>query len=214
MKQTKTIYHLILDRSGSMIDCLENTINGFNEQIHRIRRIKAEFPDDEMTVGLTIFNEEVIIKYLASDPQDVSLLDSDSYRPGGSTALLDAIGFTVKRIESELERSNNIQDTSVIVVVITDGHENASKVFSMPEIKLMIARLEETTNWNFAFIGATLDAVEVAKAMSIKSKNSYSFNKNEMDSVVWEKLNFSLVNYCQKKKNKQSDDNLFDDITK
>jgi hypothetical protein len=52
MKQTKTIYHLILDRSGSMIDCLENTINGFNEQIHRIRRIKAEFPDDEMTVGL------------------------------------------------------------------------------------------------------------------------------------------------------------------
>lgn len=209
MKQTKTIYHLILDRSGSMIDCLENTINGFNEQIHRIRRIKAEFPDDEMTVGLTIFNEEVIIKYLASDPQDVSLLDSLSYKPGGSTALLDAIGFTVKRIESELERSNNIQDTSVIVVVITDGYENASKVFSMAEIKLMIARLEQTTKWTFAFVGATFDAVEVAKEMSIKSKNSYSFNKNEMDTVVWEKLNFSLVNYCQKKKNKQSDDNLF-----
>lgn len=209
MKQTKTIYHLILDRSGSMIDCLENTINGFNEQIHRIRRIKAEFPDDEMTVGLTIFNEEVIIKYLASDPHDVSLLDSDSYRPGGSTALLDAIGFTVKRIESELERSNNIQDTSVIVVVITDGYENASKVFSMAEIKLMIARLEQTTKWTFAFVGATFDAVEVAKEMSIKSKNSYSFNKNEMDTVVWDKLNFSLVNYSQKKKNKQSDDNLF-----
>lgn len=209
MKQTKTIYHLILDRSGSMIDCLENTINGFNEQIHRIRRIKAEFPDDEMTVGLTIFNEEVIIKYLASDPHDVSLLDSLSYKPGGSTALLDAIGFTVKRIESELERSNNIQDTSVIVVVITDGHENASKVFSMAEIKLMIARLEQTTKWTFAFVGATFDAVEVAKEMSIKSKNSYSFNKNEMDSVVWDKLNFSLVSYSQKKKNKQSDDNLF-----
>lgn len=209
MKQTKTIYHLILDRSGSMIDCLENTINGFNEQIHRIRRIKAEFPDDEMTVGLTIFNEEVIIKYLASDPHDVSLLDSLSYKPGGSTALLDAIGFTVKRIESELERSNNIQDTSVIVVVITDGYENASKVFSMAEIKLMIARLEQTTKWTFAFVGATFDAVEVAKEMSIKSKNSYSFNKNEMDSVVWDKLNFSLVNYSQKKKNKQSDDNLF-----
>lgn len=214
MKQTKTIYHLILDRSGSMIDCLENTINGFNEQIHRIRRIKAEFPDDEMTVGLTIFNEEVIIKYLASDPHDVSLLDSLSYKPGGSTALLDAIGFTVKRIESELERSNNIQDTSVIVVVITDGYENASKVFSMAEIKLMIARLEQTTKWTFAFVGATFDAVEVAKEMSIKSKNSYSFNKNEMDSVVWDKLNLSLVNYSQKKKNKQSDDNLFDDITK
>jgi hypothetical protein len=209
MKQTKTIYHLILDRSGSMIDCLENTINGFNEQIHRIRRIKAEFPDDEMTVGLTIFNEEVIIKYLASDPHDVSLLDSLSYKPGGSTALLDAIGFTVKRIESELERSNNIQDTSVIVVVITDGYENASKVFSMAEIKLMIARLEQTTKWTFAFVGATFDAVEVAKEMSIKSKNSYSFNKNEMDSVVWDKLNLSLVNYSQKKKNKEADDNLF-----
>ena len=192
-----------------MIDCLENTINGFNEQIHRIRRIKAEFPDDEMTVGLTIFNEEVIIKYLASDPHDVSLLDSDSFRPGGSTALLDAIGFTVKRIESELESSNNIQDTSVIVVVITDGYENASKVFSMAEIKLMIARLEETTKWTFAFVGATFDAVEVAKEMSIKSKNSYSFNKNEMDTVVWDKLNFSLVNYSQKKKNKEADDNLF-----
>lgn len=214
MKQTKTIYHLILDRSGSMIDCLESTINGFNEQIHRIRRIKTEFPDDEMTVGLTIFNEEVIIKYLASDPHDVRLLDSLSYKPGGSTALLDAIGFTVKRIESELEHALGIQDTSVVVVVITDGYENASKVFSMAEIKLIIARLEQTTKWTFAFVGATFDAVEVAKEMSIKSKNSYSFNKKEMDSVVWDKLNFSLVNYSQKKKNKQSDDNLFDDITK
>ena len=78
----------------------------------------------------------------------------------------------------------------------------------------MIARLEQTTKWTFAFVGATFDAVEVAKEMYIKSKNSYSFNKNEMDSVVWDKLNLSLVNYSQKKKNKQSDDNLFDDITK
>jgi uncharacterized protein YegL len=211
MKQTKTIYHLIVDKSGSMTDCLENTINGFNEQITRIRNLEMEYPNDKITIGLTTFNDAVTINFIASNPKDVQFLSSSTYQPDGSTALLDAIGLTVKMIENEVDRTKTLETTTVIIVVITDGYENASKVYSLNDIRMMVSKLEETKKWTFAFIGATFDAVEIASQMSFKSQNSYSFNKKEMESVVWEKLNHSLSSYCYKKVHNKLDSNLFDE---
>ena len=59
MKTRKTIYHLIVDKSGSMSDCIESTINGFNEQVNKIKSSALEFPEEEITMGLTLFNDYV-----------------------------------------------------------------------------------------------------------------------------------------------------------
>ena len=209
MKTRKTIYHLIVDKSGSMSDCIESTINGFNEQINRIKHKVLEFEEEEITLGLTTFNSLADHHYFELDPKTAALLNYHNYNPSGSTALLDAIGDTITQIE--LKTIECAIPATVIVVILTDGHENTSKSYNLVKIRNMISRLEETGKWNFSFIGATLDAVDVAESMSIKKQNSFAFNKNEMNDSVWNKLDKSVSTYFNKKRENRNLDNLFED---
>jgi hypothetical protein len=137
MKKQKTIYHLIVDKSGSMYDCIEKTITGFNEQVKRILAMEKEFVEQEMTIGLTTFNDEICHHYFQEPPGKVRKLNTDTYRPSGSTALLDAIGITSRRIESEFFTN----DVTVVVVILTDGYENSSKTYKLEDIKALVSRL-------------------------------------------------------------------------
>ena len=211
MKKRKTIYHLIVDKSGSMYDCIENTISGFNEQVKKIKANELEFKEEEITIGLTTFNDHVNHHFFQVNPGKVNPLNSENYVPNGSTALLDAIGKTVQQIESEMMYVNQIIPTTVVIVILTDGYENASKSFNLENVRKMISRLEETGKWTFSFIGATLDAVDVAKELSIKTHNSFSFDKSEMSNKVWDKLNTSMSSYFDKKSKGLNTDKLFED---
>ena len=209
MKKRKTIYHLIVDKSGSMSDCIDSTINGFNEQVNRIKLKGIEFEEEEITMGLTTFNTHVVHNYFQSNPSTIQLLNHVTYRPDGSTALLDAIGDTITQISIQTQSSR--LPTTVVVVILTDGHENASRLFNLVKIRNMISSLEESGKWTFSFIGATLDAVDVAESMSIKKQNSFSFEKGEMNNSVWNKLDKSMNNYFEKKKTNRNLDNLFEE---
>lgn len=207
MKTRKTIYHLIVDKSGSMSDCFDSTINGFNEQVNKIKSSALEFPEEEITMGLTLFNDYVDHHYFAANPGTVHLLNNNTYRPDGGTALLDAVGETINAIEYQI-RESNIPAT-VVMVILTDGYENASKSFNLVKIRNMISGLEETGKWTFSYVGATLDAVEMAKSMSIKSQNSFAFEKKNMKSAVWDKLGFSMNRYFYNKSENKDIDNFF-----
>lgn len=207
MKARKTIYHLILDESGSMSDCIDTTINGFNEQLKRIKMNQLEFKDEEITIGLTTFNNEVSHHYFEAKPKSIERLNESTFRPKGSTALLDAIGKSVEAIK---ENMNSKIPTTAVIVIITDGYENASRLFTLAKVKEMISSLQETGKWTFSFIGATLDAVDVAKSLSIKKQNSFAFEKNSMDKQVWSKLNDSMGSYFSKKQANKSLANLFE----
>ena len=209
MKTRKTIYHLIVDKSGSMMDCVDNTINGFNEQVNRIKDKAIEFTEEDITMGLTTFNENVKHLYFQQNPKDMVLLTYENYRPSGGTALLDAVGESITEIERQVKAS--LIPTTVIVVILTDGYENASKKYNLVNIRNMISKLEETEKWTFSFIGATLDAVDVAASMSIKSQNSFSFEKTAMKSEVWDKLNKSVSSYFTKKSQNRNLNNFFED---
>ena len=209
MKTRKTIYHLIVDKSGSMTDCIDNTINGFNEQVNRIKHMALEFEEEEITLGLTTFNTYVNHHYFQLNPSAVELLNNVTYLTQGSTALLDAIGETVTQIERKILESTI--PTTVIVVILTDGYENASKRYNLVKIRNMISRLEETGKWTFSFIGATLDAVDVAASLSIKRQNSFAFDKEDMGQSVWNKLDKSVSSYFNKKRENRNLDNLFED---
>lgn len=200
MQKQKTIYHLIVDKSGSMCDCIEQTISGFNEQVHKIQELEKKFDEQEITIGLTTFNHEVYHHYFQSPPAAVRKLNTDTYRPDGSTALLDAIGLTIKSIENEIQQCNSQSNTTVVIVILTDGYENASQIFKLADIKQTISRLEETGKWTFSFIGATIDAVDVAASMSISRKNSFVFDKANMKAGIFDKLSSSIDNYMNKKR--------------
>lgn len=95
MKTQKIIYHILVDKSGSMSDCIDQTINGFNEQIAKIREMEVDFPEQLMTIGLTTFNTHVDHIYFMKPVEHAYKMNNENYMPSGSTAMLDAMAETM-----------------------------------------------------------------------------------------------------------------------
>jgi hypothetical protein len=96
-----------------------------------------------------------------------------------------------------------------VIVILTDGEENSSNLFTLMDIKSAISRLQETGKWTFSFIGANLNAVEVAISMAIKQQNSYVFEKSNMKSALFDRLSSSMSNYMEKKSKGKNLDDFF-----
>jgi hypothetical protein len=194
----KTYYHIILDQSGSMQDCLQSTISGFNEQLQVIRSLHERFPEQEVYVGLTRFNHEVMHSYFAQATGAAVELSRETYRPCGTTALFDAIGMTVKKLEEDIGIELITDLATAVVVIITDGYENSSQHFDLAQIKNTIKELEATGKWTFSYLGATLDAVQTATNLNIKRQNSMNFKKDFVDDA-FEILAESMDDYLKLK---------------
>jgi hypothetical protein len=200
MKTQKTIYHILVDKSGSMSDCIDQTINGFNEQIAKIKELEHEFPEQLMTIGLTTFNTRVDHFYYMKPLENAYKMNNENYVPSGSTAMLDAMAETMKELSLLQQQSNEQIPTTVVMVILTDGYENASRRYTLKNVKEMVEEREASGTWTFSFLGATLDAVDVAEQMSIRRENSVSFQKGGMKEEVWDKLDTSMRSYYDKKR--------------
>ena len=161
MKNKRTYYHLILDRSGSMSSCIEQTINGVNQQILRIRELAARFPEQELFASLTLFNHQITPAWLRKRPEDLKEIGFSDYRPDGWTALLDAVGVTLNELQDTIGQEVERDEATVVVVIITDGYENSSKRFTHSQVSSLIRELEITGRWTFSYLGATFDAVDI-----------------------------------------------------
>jgi hypothetical protein len=182
----KSYYHIILDQSGSMQDCIDQTISGFNEQLQVLRSLHERYPDQEILAGLTRFNNEVMHTYSGQNPFSIEKLDDNLYVPDGTTALYDAIGESVLRIRDKIGAELKEGIASVVVIILTDGYENASTVFTAAGISKLIKQLEQTGKWTFSYLGATIDAVEIARGMNIRAENSLSFHKDNISEIYCE----------------------------
>ena len=209
MKTHKTIYHILVDKSGSMSDCIDQTINGFNEQVAKIREMELEFPEQLMTIGLTTFNTHVDHLYYMKPVEHAYKMDHRNYRPEGSTAMLDAMAQTMKELSQFQQQSNEQLPTTVVMVILTDGYENASRRYTLKNVKEMVEEREASGTWTFSFLGATLDAVDVAEQMSIRRENSIAFEKRGMKEEVWDRLDSSMRGYYDKKRKGEDIRKLF-----
>ncbi len=214
VKNKKTYYQIVLDKSGSMHDCIESTVNGFNEQMQMIKGLQDKFPEQEILVSLTTFNHDVFfdvecakpseLKEMKSHFQSISWFGSTNdyviYEPDGMTSLYDAIGDSINKIKSISEQEVLEDKSTVIVVIITDGYENSSQKYNYFQIQSMIKELEKSDNWTFTFLSNTIDAIEKATDLNIKSSNSFMYSKSNM-SNVYDDMNDSLESYISKKRN-------------
>jgi uncharacterized protein YegL len=196
MTKQKTIYHFILDQSGSMSDCIDATLSGLQEQRDNIIRIAKEFPEQEIRVGLTVFNQDVQIIYQNMPTENFPSIQQIEYRPSGSTALLDAIGLSITQVENQISRDGD----TAIIVILTDGYENASRFYSLLQIKNLIKSKEDSGKFTFSFLGATLDAVDIAEQMNIRRDNSAYFEKSMMKDAVFSKVSNSINDYMDRKR--------------
>jgi uncharacterized protein YegL len=172
MNKNLTEIILLLDRSGSMGTIKGDTIGGVNSFLEDQKKT-----DGKANVTLTFFSNTISTYVNGVDIQEVALLDDKSYIPGGGTALLDAIGYTINSIE---DRYTNEEDSSkipskVIFGIITDGEENTSTRFKRAEIAKMIKHQTNRHGWEFVFLGANLDSVAEARNIGISSDRSFNF---------------------------------------
>ena len=101
MKNKTTLYHFIVDQSGSMNGMEQQAIAGFNTQLEKIQDLEKTMPDQKFLCSLTFFNSEVQ-DILKNEPvKQIELLSNNNYRPDGMTALLDAVGGSIDRIEKQ-----------------------------------------------------------------------------------------------------------------
>ena len=200
MTKQKTIYHFILDQSGSMSDCIDATLSGLQDQRDNIIRIAKEYPEQEIRVGLTVFNQDVQIIYQNMPTENFPSVQQLEYRPSGSTALLDAIGLSITQVENQISRDGD----TAIIVILTDGYENASRFYSLLQIKNLIKSKEDSGKFTFSFLGATLDAVDIAEQMNIRRDNSAYFEKSMMKDAVFNKVSNSINDYMDRKRKGQN----------
>jgi len=211
LKNKKTYYQLILDKSGSMHDCVDTTINGFNEQMQMIRSLKNKYPQQEFVVSLTTFNQEVNFDINQEDPDNIKELTSNAnfqdyekdnnlinYWPDGMTALYDAIGMSVNNILKFANEEINNDQATVVVVIITDGHENASIKYTYRQIQSMIKDFDLLDNWTFSYLSNTPDAVDYAMGMNIKKENAIRYSKATMKED-YDDIKLSMKSYFNSK---------------
>lgn len=153
----------ILDRSGSMQNLRETAIAGFNDFL---REQKAVGTDACFT--LVLFDDRYEVPFRSVPLCEVSSLNADSFVPRGTTALLDAIGRTIDELGQRLAAlPENQRPTQVVIAVLTDGLENASRVHTRHEIADKIAHQRDKYNWQFYFLAANQDAIASAAKLSI-----------------------------------------------
>jgi uncharacterized protein YegL len=166
MKENLTEIVFILDRSGSMYGLVEDTIGGFNSFIEEQKK-----EDGEALLTTVLFDNQCEILHDGINLKDVKILTNKEYFTRGMTALLDAIGKTINSVGNRLNKTPEDEKPSkVIFVITTDGYENSSIEFTQKQIKEMIGYQTSKYNWQFIFLGANIDAVNVAESYGIRGQ--------------------------------------------
>ena len=175
----------IMDRSGSMGGLEADTIGGFNAMLEKQ---KKEEGDVIWSTVLFDHVSEVVHDRVSIDR--IGELDEDTYYVRGSTALLDAVGGAIRHIGNvhKYAREEDRPDKTVFVIT-TDGMENSSMIYDYRKVKRMIKRQQEKYGWEFIFLGANMDAVDVAGRIGISEKRAARFHNDGAGIAV----NFSAV---------------------
>jgi len=169
MKKDYTDITIVLDRSGSMQSVKESSESGLYEFVKEQQKVKG----DLTRVSLVQFDTEYEVVYSNRKLNDI---DNFNLEPRGMTALNDAIGKTIVETGDRIRSlSENERPENVVIVIMTDGHENASKEFNPDSIKTMIEEQESKYSWTFIFLGANQDAVLEAKKYGIKLDTALTY---------------------------------------
>ena len=204
---------VVLDRSGSMQDLTDETISGFNEFINSQKKLNIE-----VKITLVQFDREYLLNYEAVDINKVKALNRNTYVPRGMTALLDAIGKTIKMTKKrhKLMGETEAPDKTMIVIV-TDGYENNSTKYTKESVFNKIKKMEEKRNWEFIYLGANQDAISVAGNYGIDSKKAmrYAYDRagtTDMFEAVSKNICFSIerekdFEFTESQRMKQKRDN-------
>jgi uncharacterized protein YegL len=197
MDDQKTYVAFILDKSGSMQRIKDSIISGFNEHI---QTLTTEGKDGTYVLAsLVLFSDNVEVPFFNSSVFSLREMDENSYKPLGSTAMYDAVGYTIDRLgkESNFNDPNN----SYLLMVFSDGEENASRVWNGVRLAEKIQELQKTGRWTITYVGANQDLAKVSKTLNIDYSNTLMFDADtEGTKKMMPSSAVGLVNYMKNRK--------------
>ena len=180
---TRTLIAALLDRSGSMSGSKEATEDGWRELINAQRQNPGQ-----CQVTLAHFDTEYELLY---PPTDIGLVPEFVVAPRGATALLDSVGRFITEVGQWLSAMPEDQRPGqVVCLIMTDGMENASHQWTWDAVKTLITQQREVYNWEFIFLGADMDAVEVGARMGMDRKLAMTYDK---ESYVRNRAAYGMV---------------------
>ena len=159
----------ILDRSGSMAGLEKDTIGGFNSMLQKQKKIEGS-----VTVTTILFDNNIEYLHDRLNLEDISPITEKQYFVRGATALLDAIGKAIEKMTDVQKGKKSTQKENVVVIITTDGEENSSVLYSLPQIKKLISRQKEL-GWEFIFLGANIDAIQTAQNLGLSKQDAVDY---------------------------------------
>lgn len=160
---------LVIDRSGSMVSIQSDMEGGIQTLLETQAKLPGKF-----LVDVVLFDD--VIEYPYSDVP-AREITGDLIVPRGSTALLDAVGNAVARLREKLRTlPDEACPANVIVVVVTDGLENASKEFSVNGVRKLVETQQAEAGWEFLFLGANVDSFEVGGGLGFAASSTINYD--------------------------------------
>lgn len=167
--QTELVF--ILDRSGSMAGLESDTIGGFNGMLTQHRS-----EGGDVLVSTVLFDHENEVIHDRVRIADVPTLTSKEYYTRGCTALLDAMGDGIRHIKNVHKYARpEDRPARTMFIITTDGMENSSTRYTADQVRAMVKQQEEAAGWAFVFLGANIDAVQVAGGLGIRPEFAAEF---------------------------------------
>ena len=203
--KTRIFNLIIIDESGSMQSIKKEAIDSVNETIQTIASAQRKHEEQEHYVSIVTFNDDVKRICECVPVDEVKELTATTYQPNCCTALYDAMGISLSSL-----RKNVAPNDKVLITVVTDGYENASKEYSGKAIKALVDELKGE-GWVFAYIGANQDVEAVAATISITNVLNFEATSegtammSSKLSSAREKLYNSIADccFCAKDANKE-----------
>lgn len=144
----------VIDESGSMHGTEQDVIGGINKYISQQQKNE----EGKVHVSFYKFNDVVKRLFFNKPINEVELVSRADYSPSGFTALNDAVGQAIRETDAAIADMNEAnRPDKVLMIIITDGMENASQKFSFSALRTLIATHENLMNWDFVYLGANLD---------------------------------------------------------
>lgn len=167
-----TLFGVVIDATGSMSPYRTDVIAGYNDMLQALRDSKAA---DSILMSTILFNTSSTLRHGYLSLQDVPNLDQNSYNPDSATALYDATldAFTGIVAYGQQLRNGGIR-TKCVIVVISDGEDNASRHATEAGVRTVALDLQNQEIYQLAFVYFGNNGQVVAQQMGFPANNVFN----------------------------------------
>ena len=160
-------------------------IHGLNQNLQTLR--EGAGPDTPVLVSVLTFNEDVFEAFRLTPADEVPELTPDEYVHAPGTALLDAMGTAIVQTQADIDARLADQpglDWAAVMLVITDGEENASTHYGQKEVRELVTAAEATGRWSVGMIGANFDVEGWGRSVGLSGTSVRPFEATGLGTQI------------------------------